>query len=273
MPLYNYTNRVKILPGDVTVKLDDEERSFTMSIEFNNHHFPDTARIAVEPYISASEEICDLGTVGKPKKESFPLGDLDPEYVKFRVKIISDDKKDKGKLLGSIRSVSPRKKIIIDDVVKWIEVEEPANRRSLLPIHSTTLSGVVCKVDYKPNWVFLDVDKEAIPQKGVFSTSHEAISLIYPSAIKEVLTKIMIIDGDYEEYLVDDRGEIKDWQTAWLSFFKKMVEDDIPQPDDDQNEKANWIDRAVETWSTEMRAQESFQKVWRKDSEENTDEV
>ena len=82
-------------------------------------------------------------------------------------------------------------------------------------------------------------------------------SLILPEALRAILTRALIIDGENPDD-VDDGGN---W-TPWMRYVKEFYREEFPQADNDADKNnaaiSDWIDGAVATFTTQRFRAKSF---------------
>lgn len=82
-------------------------------------------------------------------------------------------------------------------------------------------------------------------------------SLILPEALRAILTRALIVDGENPDD-VDDGGN---W-TPWMRYVKEFYREEFPQSDHDADKNnaaiSDWIDGAVATFTTQRFRAKSF---------------
>jgi len=234
----NSTGRKKILREDAVVFLrhdSDGILSFDAELNLGDYDLSQDANVFVEAYRQTTFMRFDHGTVTSPhpaegtcrQLTEFQVGDA----LHFRVKVTSATGRP-GLLLAEADRISPR-----DDQ------ERPDQRIPLLPPFGTDLGDEAWRVDFSdvagPLLLINDRmgDWKRIASLPLFR------GLVYPAAMREVLTYILCIEGEY------DRGDGDSWQSRWINFAEQLGVGDAPGSEDPNEDKLKWIDNSVEIFS------------------------
>ena len=236
----NYTDRQKILLKHVSIKIKktNDEISFDAELSrLSNYQFPLGSKVYVEAYRQEIWKRFEFGVIGSIKAPSDrTLGEFDDaDSILFRVKVVPLD--GKKIILGEADEVGPDSD------------EFNSNQKSLLPVRSQDLGGEIWRLDYTSKGVILLIENKV--GKGLAA---ELIfnSLIYPSVLREILTRILII----EKY--NDITDLGNWKTKWLLFASSIPGNDSI-PDTDLLEDCDiWISRVVTTFSSNKNLVTTF---------------
>lgn len=222
----NYTGRKKIESRHAKIVVHREgaeRRRFSAALELASYQFQSDARVVVEAYRQTTVMRFDFGTVSLLRPPpSCELGDFDSEdAILFRV-LVTDTSLRYGMLLGAIDQIRPTD-----------PAEPDEDRKSLLPVEPGDLGEQVWRLEFGAE-VVLQVNR-ALPdwRQTVMSPNFKA--LVYPSIVRQVLTRILILD----EY--DDDDDPDNWRSNWLTFAKRIpgVPSPIPAESDEREE---WIE-------------------------------
>jgi hypothetical protein len=135
------------------------------------------------------------------------------------------------------------------------EVEEP--RLPLLPVKADDLGQEVYRIDFTGPMPMLLINRAA-GDKDTIARSPLFMSLVYPAALREILTRIIHVE-QYEEY--DEEGD--DWMDRWLKFATRLPNiGPVPGKDDDDREM--WIDNSVAAFSRQQTMLDRFAASWQK---------
>ena len=115
------------------------------------------------------------------------------------------------------------------------------------------LDQEIYRVDFSNEPVLL-INAKIVTWKEVAS-SPLFRSLVYPSVLRTILTRILCI----EEYV--DTDDTDDWRCQWLRFAKTHLgSPDPPQDTNDQDSIDKWIDDAVDVFGKREKAYNTFDK-------------
>lgn len=242
-----FLHRDKILQSDIEIRMEvlGPAKRFSARLNLAGYKFPAEARIYVDAKQLLERIRFDFGTVGRPNSPaSIDISRLKGERVTFDVFVVDLTNSRK---LGSAETVRPIK-----------TGDAPNAPRELLPIDaSRSLGGVLWKVEYSENWEsasdapVLLLDKTATRGSAAnFVSNHWVRALVFPSVMREILTKILLLDEhSYEK-------EALTWRDAWLRFASKFAgQEPPPQESEDTptEEIMDWIDLAVDKMATKAQ--------------------
>jgi hypothetical protein len=133
------------------------------------------------------------------------------------------------------------------------EVEEP--RLPLLPVKAEDLGHEVYRIDFSGPTPMLLINRAA-GDRETLARSPLFMSLVYPAALREILTRIIHVE-EYEEY--DEEGD--GWMDRWLKFATRLPNiGPVPGKDDDDREL--WIDDAVAAFARQQTMLDRFVASW-----------
>ena len=247
-----FLQRDKILQSDIEIRLEilGPTKRFSAKLNLADYRFPPDAKIYVDAKQLLERMRFDFGSVQQPKPPgSIDISRLKGERVTFDIVVVDPTNSRK---LGSAETVRPLK-----------TGDAPNGRKPLLPIDaSRSLGEVLWKVDYSDNWEgasdapILLLDKTVTREYGFenFVGNHWVRGLVLPSVMREILTRIFLIDKHtYEK-------DATTWRDAWLRFASKGAGQEPPTHDEEEEmpeeEIKSWIDLAVD----KMAARAQFLK-------------
>jgi len=246
---FNYTNRVKIPRSRIDVALfkDNEGKYFRAKINLDGLKFPLTARVFIEPNYKGVYQRFDFGTVGEfQEPANTRLSELpETELAYFDVSIVDESEKV-GLLLGKARGIP----VSTNDL--------PNDRIPLLYVNPTDLKDQFWKLSFDSS----DDDRPVLEINNRIPELYEMakndikfISLVYPSAFRSVLIKI-VEEGEFD--LDDDH-----WISQWIKFINGVL--GIKHLPDAENENGNltpeqeeWIDECVNAYCKKFQLFEKF---------------
>jgi len=232
---FNYTARHRLDRSAIRLTLaDPDERPARVhaTVELPPE-LPGDARIHVEAHQRTTRMRFDFGTVEQP---GFPEGTAilsefdDPAAVLFAVKVTATHGSEEGLLLAD------------RDGMRIDTADADEDRESLLPVAPGDLGEDVWRLDFGSAGPMLMFNRN-IPDWRGFAAVHRVRCLVYPAVLRQVLTRILIID-DWVD--VEDKD---DWRAKWLLFAHSFDGvGDLPEaPNID--DKQGWIDDAVTGFS------------------------
>ena len=236
----NFLNRVKIQQQDIRIRLDvnGPVKRFRAELQLGEYKFPPDARICVEAKQLLETIRYEAGTIESPVPATFhDCSRLRGERIIFNVLVLDAET---ARILGSASAVRPLKP---DD-------QEDENSIPLLPVDASgRVSPLVWQIDYTDtdqeghsDAPVLKVDSDAAKQSAAFFMQDPTVrALVLPSAMREVLTRVLVIDRS--EYDPESRS----WRSSWIRFATRLAGEEPPDPDAPNGiEEADvWIGRAV----------------------------
>jgi hypothetical protein len=226
----NYTGRKRLSQQDVRVYLsasDARPVQFDAEIDVTEYDLPQESLISIEAYRQTSWMRFDCGTVAQiaiPKDRVLTEFDS-PEGILFRLRVTSPKGPD-GLLLAEVDRIRPR-----------IPEDTDENRLSLLPVKPEDLGEQLFRVDFSDGPI-LQVnsrsgDWRSLARDPIF------IAFAFPSAFREILTRIILVDKYY------DLEDMADWRAQWLKFSTALPGVTVVTSGNDVEYYDDWIDDAV----------------------------
>lgn len=246
----NYTKRTNLHKHHVQISLGPENGAGVRTFSVNLY-LPDTlpasAMLALEAYNSSPPVRMryDLGTVGSPRvlpPDEAVLTDFprEVETPMFRLKAIDVDE-NRGRLIADARQIRPIN-----------AADKAETRQGLLYIGHRKLDGLVwdLEVDRPGEEPTLWIDTDADPAREL-ARDPKFVALVYPEVFRGVLTHL-IIDED-----MNGIGDDSEWGHAWFTFARglpTMAGEPEPTPEHDDEERRQWIARAIRAFALNIRA-------------------
>lgn len=246
----NYTKRRRLRREDVDVVISANnlgEYAFDAALKLEAYKLPPEAKVFVEAYRQTHWMRFDFGpvkAVSPPKQRTLSLFD-NTDGILFRVRVTSTTAPH-GLLLAEGDRIPFRAKD-----------EKPKKRIPLLPVVPEDLKEEVCKVSYEGSGPELIVNSSLGNWRGI-ARDPVVIALIYPLVLRDILSRICFIEDDFD---IDDRS---DWRTRWCKFAELLPGMDAYP--DDANERDDWIDRAVASFSRRNGIVAKFSSYWKEGS-------
>ena len=249
----NYTKRKRIAQAHARVALIQRKNlasEFEVNLALESYSLPAEARVFVEAYRQTTWMRFDYGTVAQTRRPAdrrlieFETADA----ILFRVRITSGSPRI-GLLLAEADSIRPR-----------LPEESDDNRIPLLPVRSDNdLGEELFKLEFDSRPVLLVNQK--VGDWKVVTRDPTFFSLVYPTAPRQVLTRIVI----GEKYT--DTEDFEDWRSQWLRFAMSFagVADTVPNPEDDPDAVYDWIDRVAGAFSRKHSMLDRFLGYWTKE--------
>ena len=233
----NFTERIKIPRSDVRVTLrrdDDGVLVFDPQLSFDSIDVVPTARVFIEAYYRTSFMRFDCGSVEAfAPPENRRLTEIDGTgVVRFRVKLVDNDANDH-------RIVA-----VADDIVVSEEKRDASGRIPLLPVNFTdSLGQQAWRIAFEPNGPVLELNNRIDAIKDLAKNDAAFFALVYPTAVRQVLVQILLVDQH------DAQEEGDDWWNLWLRWAARYA---TPLPGD-SDQASFWIDDAVAAFCDEQK--------------------
>lgn len=247
----NYTGRKRISREDVRIALQEkpgEPAAFEADLgNLREYKLPADALVFVEARLQTRWMRFPFGTVGAitpcPDRHLTEFDSTDG--VLFSVKVTSASERS-GMMLAEADRIPVRFPG---------KVEEP--RLPLLPVKADDLGQEVYRIDFSGPTPMLLINRAA-GDKDTIARSPLFMSLVYPAALREIVTRIIHVE-QYEEY--DEEGD--GWMDRWLKFAARLPNiGPIPGKDDDDREL--WIDDVVAAFAKQQTMLDRFAASWQK---------
>ena len=245
---FNYTGRKKIRRSDVRIDLlrdDDDRRYFNMSLQLDDLALPPTAKIYVEAYHRSGYQRFDFGAVGKlniPADRG--LDNISATVMPlFRVKVV-DKTGTHGRILASADKIRPTS-----------EDQQPVGSRSLLFVEYDDLGQMVWQLDLDGDWPVLRLNRTVDEISLIASSDNRFLSLVYPEVLRQILTRILIVD-EHTDPDCDD-----DWPSLWLKLAASLPGMTVPTQTSKAGRQA-WIENAVEAFGANFNLLDKFHQAF-----------
>ena len=245
---FNYTGRKKIKRSDVRIDLlrdDDNRRFFNIGLHLEDLELPETARVYVESYHRSGYQRYDFGTVGKLRiPADRTLGSISASAMPlFRVKVV-DKTGTHGRILAAVDKIRPAS-----------EDKHPVDSRSLLFVEYDDLGNGIWQLDLDGDWPVLRLNRTVDEISLIASSDNRFLSLVYPEVLRQILTRILIVD-EHTDPDCDD-----DWPSLWLKLACSLPGMSVPFQTSKAGRQA-WIENAVEAFCANFNLLDNFQQTY-----------
>ncbi|MCM8824934.1 MAG: hypothetical protein NC937_02085 [Candidatus Omnitrophica bacterium] len=231
----NYTGRERIKREKVSINLverDGSVVSFDLSrLDIDDLNLPYEAKIYVEAYYRTELKRFDFGTVtNRALPPSLSLTDLAyPENLKFRILVVNPSD---SKVLAHAVGITP---------------QEPAEKRSILPVEFRDLGSVIYRVEYEGDGgsPILCMNIRIPNIENIARQDPQFLIYVYPAVVREILTHMIFVDT------VDSVNDpTVEWHNDWLKFSVNLGSpppETLDNTDEnfDKNKALEWIDSVV----------------------------
>lgn len=256
MPIrrFNYTGRQRINHEDVYVTIDSSSvgpAKFEAVLNLDNYELPEDAVIYLEAYRLTSWMRFPYGTVGKIVEpgDRWLFEFSNPESVLFRIRVVKGVD-GQGLMIAKASGIRPK-----------LSDEEPSDRIPLLSVvPSDDLKKEVFRVDYAEGDRPILLINDMIEDWKSAARSPAFTSLVLPSVMRQILTRFLIQDENYNE---EDETT---WSNRWVRFAESLDGVSTYQTDEeDRQQIEDWINTAVQMFCRRMKIIQSFKTYWREE--------
>jgi hypothetical protein len=238
----NFTERTKIPRTAVEITLRRDEDGvlvFDPHLDLTSVRASAEARVYLEAYYRTSYMRFDCGTLGAlsyPKSRRLDEIDSD-RVVRFRVKVID-------------HTIEPHRIVAVaDDITVAAAGDDGGARISLLPVTFTDLGDLPWRVHVESAGPTLELNNRIDGIERLATSDASFFALVYPAAVREILTHVLVV----ERYELEDEEE---WWALWMRWARELHGEEVPDEIDD---RAQWIDDAVQSFCARHRAVERMQ--------------
>lgn len=243
----NYTGRKKINQTDALIRLRRTEHGLSFDAdlrlaEYNLEQLTPPPHVYVEAYRGASTlwkrfDFGRVGTLSPPPDCSLNEFSI-PEGILFRVKVSAE-----GALLGQLIAEADR-----------IRPRHPDEQEDYgLPLieHAPAddIGDELWRVDFAGAMPLLKINTRVPMGVNQFLADFHYRSMFAPAVMRQVLTRILVIEGGAE---IDE--DEADWRVRWLTFASQLPGvGNRPSPIEngiDLDSVEDWINRAVEAFAS-----------------------
>jgi len=245
---FNYTGRKRIRRSGVHIDLqrgDDGRRFFNIRLQLEDLELPDTAQVYVEAYHRSGYRRFDYGTVGRLRiPADRTLGSISTSVTPlFRIKVV-DQTGTHGRILASLDKIRPTG-----------QDNQPTDSRSLLFVEYDDLGSAIWQLDLEGDWPVLRLNRAVDEISLIASSDNRFLSLVYPEVLRQILTRILIVD-EHTDPDCDD-----DWPSLWLKLASTLPGMSPPYQTSRVGRRA-WIESAVEAFCANFNLLDKFDQAF-----------
>lgn len=239
----NFTDRVRIPRSAIDIVLRREEGvlAFDARLRLAPLGLPEDGRVFIEASYRSSYMRFDFGTVGHieapPNRRLTEI--FSASTVHFRVKVV-DHTREFGALLA-----------VADELTLHEQQDAPGTTIPILPVSFSDLGERIWNVDFGATGPMLELNSRIEDIAHVARRDDRFFALVYPAAVKEILTNILRV----EQYAEDDEEH---WAMQWFRWCRQFVE---TPPPGDRDEAAQWIEDVVSAFATRYALLRRFATV------------
>lgn len=245
LPILDETAAKKVLDRLPAVRSGLSHGSDGSEAWLGEYGLPTDAKVFVEAYRQTNWMRFDFGTIGTVQPPgNLELPDFDTrEGVLFRVRVTATANPE-GRLLAEADQISP---VLGKDTGE--EAREP-----LLPIKPEDLGEEVFRVDFGDRPILLINnqfgDWRALAKSPAF------VCMALPQALREILTRVLYIEGYYET------EDTADWKARWLKFASLLPGSSAPPEEEEKDRFEDWINEAVAAFARMHGMKSRFNVFW-----------
>jgi hypothetical protein len=225
----NFTERAKIPRAAAHFELRRESDgilAFDSKLDLAGIAAPKEARVYIEAQYRTSYMRFDYGSIAMlTVPADRRLNDIDSDrIVRFRVKVVDQS-------AGERRIVAAS-----NDITVSCHSGGAGKRLSLLEVNFQDLGDQVWRIHFEADQPILELNNRIESIERLAKHDPALFALVYPAAIREVLTQFLVIDR-WEE---NDEGG--DWPELWIQWARELTGDAVPS---DPDERRAWIEDVV----------------------------
>jgi hypothetical protein len=246
---FNYTGRTKIPRNRIDISLfkDNDGKYFKAKVDLVGLDLDPRAKIYIEANYKGIYQRFPFGTVSSFREpENTRLNELpETEIAYFDISIVDETGKI-GMLLGSAKGIS-------------VSTDNRSNDRiPLLPVNPTDLKNQFWKISFDSSddgRPLLEINRNIPNMFEMVRNDIKFICLVYPSAFREVLIKIMNQD--------DLDNDEDSWVVQWLKFLNVVLGvKHLPDMEETNGtltpEQELWVDDCVNEFCKKFNLFEKF---------------
>jgi hypothetical protein len=209
----NFTERAKIPRSAVRIALrreTDGVLAFDPTLDLSGIAVASEARVYIEAHYRTSYMRFDCGTAG----------DLTmPENRRL------DNTTNERRIVAAAH-----------DITVSAESNEDGARVSLLPVEFRDLGDVPWDVQFEASGPVLELNNRIDGIERLARNDATFFALVYPAAVREILTRILIVDA----YEATDESD--EWWSLWMRWARDLTDVALPEDPDD---RSAWIGEVV----------------------------
>jgi hypothetical protein len=230
----NFTDRVKVPQADVRVTLRREADGvlvFDPAVSLDGLSAPAHAHVYIEAFHRTSYMRFDCGTVAHwAPPDDRRLTEISGSSVGFRLKIVDD---------------AHRILAVADDIRVTERAPGLGGHTPLLPVQFTdALDQQAWRISFEPDLPILELNNRMAGIEKIARDDALFFALVYPAAVREILTRILVIDAH------DGFEETNDWWSLWLRWAARYTSTPVPS---DPEDAPWWIEEVIGAFCSQHR--------------------
>jgi hypothetical protein len=231
----NFTERTRIPGAASSFELHREHDgilAFDAKLDLSAIAAPSGARVYIEAQYRTSYMRFDYGSIGALViPENRRLTDIDSDrLVRFRVKIVDLSRGERR-----IVAASP-------DILVSCDRAGSGARVSLLPVNFDDLGDQVWRIHFEADQPVLELNNRIDSIETLARNDPQFFALVYPAAIREVLTHYLLIERWNAEDEPDGDAGGSEWPELWMRWGRELTGESAPSDSDDREA---WIGDVV----------------------------
>ncbi len=232
----NFTERSKLARSSFNVALrreSDGMLAFDAGLTLRDTSLPPDARVYIEAYHRTSYMRFDYGTIAAiTNPADRRLTGIDSSSVRFRIKVVQAETR---RILA-----------IADDVRVGEQPPAEGARTPLLPVQfSGSLDQQPWRISFEADTPVLELNNRIDGIEKLATGEPLFFALVYPAAVREILTRILLIDQQA------DADDDEAWSSQWLRWAARYTSAAPPASEEDAPQ---WIDDVVAAFCSQHRA-------------------
>ena len=233
----NFTERTRIPRAAAQIEVrrePDGVLAFDAHLDLSGVKASQDARVYIEAQYRTSYMRFDCGSIGAMlMPANRRLDEIDSDrIIRFRVKVV--DHSD-----GQRRIVAAS-----NDITVACDAGADSTRLPLLPVNFDDLGDQVWRVHFESMQPVLELNNRIDNIEHLARQDAAFFALVYPAAVREVLTHFLLVER------WDENEEGGDTPELWIRWAREMIDDAVPAESDDRRE---WIKEVVATFCGKHR--------------------
>lgn len=246
----NFTERTKIPRSAVQITLrreSDGVLAFDPILDLSSVTAPAASRVYIEAHYRTSYMRFDCGTLGDlTPPDDRRLSEIDSgSVVRFRVKVV-DNATNTHRIVAAA-----------DDFTVSTSAGDGGTRIPLLEVNFRDLGDLPWRVELEANGPVLELNNRVEGIERMARHDAAFFALVYPAAVREILTHILIID-QYE--LAEDADE---WWSLWMRWARELTDAPLPVELEDRR---TWIEDVAAAFCGRHRVLEKLTSIRAEDA-------
>jgi len=241
----NFTERTKIPRSAVQITLrreSDGVLAFDPVLDLSSVTAPASSRVYIEAHYRTSYMRFDCGTLGDlTPPDDRRLSEIDSgSVVRFRVKVV-DNATNTHRIVAAA-----------DDITVSASSSDGGTRVPLLEVNFRDLGDLPWRVELEANGPVLELNNRVEGIERLARHDAAFFALVYPAAVREILTHILLID-EYE--IAEDADE---WWSLWLRWARELTDAPLPA---EREDRRTWIEDVAAAFCGRHRVLEKLTSV------------